>query len=190
MAVQSMRSGTYVHPGERLTCQGCHEPKHQAPIRETTVPLAWQHAPSQLQPEAEGSNPFNYVRLVQPVLDRNCVECHRREQALDLSGAIVAPHGWTQSYMNLAGQYGFYYHVTNGSIRSGVHGGSRSIAGAFGARAAPLLPYLSAQHYGVQMSQEDRRRITLWLDCNSEFFGAYENTEAQSRGELVVPALD
>ena len=33
LAVQSMRSGTYVHPGEALTCQGCHEPKHRPPAR-------------------------------------------------------------------------------------------------------------------------------------------------------------
>ena len=27
MAVHSMRSATYVHPGEQLVCQGCHEDK-------------------------------------------------------------------------------------------------------------------------------------------------------------------
>ena len=27
MAVQSMRSATYVHPGEQLSCLGCHEDK-------------------------------------------------------------------------------------------------------------------------------------------------------------------
>jgi hypothetical protein len=31
MAVQSMRSATYVHPGEQLTCQGCHEPRVNRP---------------------------------------------------------------------------------------------------------------------------------------------------------------
>ena len=48
MAVQSMRSGTYVHPGEQLTCQGCHEDKWTAiPLPETT-PLAFRpgRAPS------------------------------------------------------------------------------------------------------------------------------------------------
>jgi len=32
-------------------------------------------------------------------------------------------------------------------------------------------------------------RITLWLDCNSEFLGAYENAPAQARGEVVHPEL-
>ncbi len=190
LAVQSMRSGTYLHPGEQLTCQGCHEPKRRSPDRESIVPLAMLRAPSQITPDVEGSNPFNYVQLVQNVLDRNCVDCHQREQALPLTGEIEGPYGWTRSYTNLAPKYGFYFDVTNGSIGSGIHGGARTIAGQFGAQAAPLLDFLGPGHYGVQLSPEDFHRITLWLDCNSEFFGAYENTAAQSRGEPVSPSLD
>ena len=33
----------------------------------------------------------------------------------------------------------------------------------------------------VKLSPEDLHRITLWLDCNSEFFGGYENTVARSQ---------
>ena len=32
--------------------------------------------PSTPKPDVDGSNPFSYPRLVQPVLDRNCVQCH------------------------------------------------------------------------------------------------------------------
>ncbi len=32
--------------------------------------------------------------------------------------------------------------------------------------------------------------VTLWLDCNSPFYGSYENTAAQARGEVVKPTLD
>lgn len=189
LAVQSMRSGTYVHPGETLSCQGCHEPKHRPPARRG-VPLALQRPPSALRPEADGSNPFNYPRLVQGVLDRHCVDCHRKRGALDLSGAPAAQHGWTRSYESLAAKYGFYFTVSNGSINRGVHGGSRTLAGRFGARAAPLLPYLEPSHYGVQLSGDEFRRITLWLDCNSEFYGAYHDIQAQARGEIVRPQLD
>ncbi len=130
------------------------------------------------------------MRLVQPVLDRNCVSCHRERKALDLSGVIEGKHGWSRSYENLAADYGFYFHVSNGSINAGVHGGSRTTAGQFGARASKLLPYMDERHYGVRLSGEDFHRLTLWLDCNSEFYGAYENTEAQSRGEVVHPSLE
>ncbi len=190
MAVQSMRSGTYLHPGERLTCQGCHERKHSPPSVPNTMPIALARNPSKLRPGPDGSNPLSYARLVQPVLDRHCVACHREKEALDLSGTIAGPHGWTRSYANLAGEYGFYFHVSNGSINSGVHGGSRTIPGKFGARASKLLEYLDRRHYGVDLAEEDYRRVTLWLDGNSEFYGAYHEVEAQARGELVHPRLD
>ena len=122
MAVQSMRSATYVHPGERLVCQGCHERKHDSPNVPQTIPLAMRRQPSRIHPECDGSNPFNYPRLVQPVLDRHCVPCHRRREAVDLSGTPDAEHGWTRSYAALTPSYGFYFHVSNGSINSGVHG--------------------------------------------------------------------
>ena len=191
MAVQSMRSGTYLHPGEQLTCQGCHEPKHRPPpLPSRPIPLALGRSPSKITPDVDGSNPFSYVRLVQPVLDRSCVGCHQKEKALDLTGTIEGQYGWTRSYANLAAKYAFYFHVNNGSIKSGVHGGSRTIPGQFGARAAKLLEYLDERHHGVKLSEEDFHRITLWLDCNSEFYGTYENTEAQARGEVVHPSLD
>jgi len=190
MAIQSMRSGTYVHPGEQLTCLGCHEPKGRAPKRSALTPLALRRAPSKIQPDVDGSNPFNYVRLVQPVLDRNCVSCHRSEKAPDLTGFVEGKNGWTRSYNNLAEKYGFYFHVSNGSINTGVHGGSRTIAGAFGARVSGLLEFIVEQHYGVKLSEEDFHRLTLWLDCNSEFYGSYENTLDQARGEIVHPTLN
>lgn len=190
MAIQSMRSGTYVHPGEQLTCVGCHESKHRSSYTPPRLPLALQRKPSQLEPEPEGSNPFNYVRLVQPVLDRHCVSCHDSPEKLDLRGRPGGPFGWTVSYTSLAEDYGYYFNVSNGSLHAGVHGGSRTPPGRFGAAAAPLLKYLGPEHYGVQLSFEELRRITLWLDCNSEFYGSYEDIEAQARGEIVFPTLD
>ena len=152
------------------------------------MPLALRRAPSKIEPGPEGCNPFNYVRLVQPVLDRHCVECHRERKALALDGS---PSGsFTASYNNLAGKYGFYFHVQNGSIKTGVHGGVRTIPGQFGAKAAPLLKYLEESHYDVKLSPEDFARVALWLDSNSEFLGAYEDAMAQVQGELVQPSLE
>jgi hypothetical protein len=187
MAVQSMRSLTYVHPGEQLTCLGCHERKHRGPAELQTRPLALQRKPSKIRPDVDGSRPFSYVRLVQPVLDRNCVDCHQEKKALDLTGVVEG--NFTRSYTNLAGKYGFYFHVSNGAINQGVHGGSRTIAGKFGARASALLNYMHEKHYGVRLSADDFHRLVLWLDCNSEFLGSYENVAAQLRGEVVQPTL-
>jgi hypothetical protein len=190
LAIQSMRSGTYLHPGETLTCQGCHEEKYRPPARSARTPFALRRPPSKIEPDLDGSNPFNFVRLVQPALNRNCVACHKEKRALDLSGPIEGSNGWTRSYNNLAPKYGFYFNVENGSILGGVHGGSRTVPGRFGARASKLLNYLNARHYGVHLSGGDFHRITLWLDSNSEFYGSYENTADQARGLIVWPTMD
>jgi len=199
LAVQSMRSATYVHPGERLTCLGCHEKKLATPkpSKAPRMPMAMKRAPSKIRPEVDGSNPFNYPRLVQPVLDKHCVKCHtennakkdREKTAPDLRNIVTRQNGWTQSYVSLAGKYGFYFHVSNGSINSGVHGGSRSIAGEFGAKASPLFQMLEKGHHKLKLPPEDLRRITLWLDSNSEFYGAYYDTQKQAAGEIVLPDL-
>jgi hypothetical protein len=186
-----MRSITYLQPGESLTCHGCHESRHRTPSPAGSAPLAVRRAPSRIQPDVDGSNPFNYPRLVQPVLDRNCVGCHSQNRKVPkLAGTMAGNSGWSQSYASLAAKYGFYFNVGNGAIKDPVHGGATSTPGRFGARASGLFQLLEQGHHDVKLSAEDMHRITLWLDCNSDFFGAYENIEAQSRGEIVKVTLE
>ncbi|UCD51270.1 MAG: hypothetical protein JSW27_01300, partial [Phycisphaerales bacterium] len=54
VAVQTMRSLTYVHPGEQLTCAGCHEDKWQAAPMGPAMPMAFQRDPSVLTPDVGG----------------------------------------------------------------------------------------------------------------------------------------
>lgn len=187
MAVQSMRSATYLQPGQRLSCLGCHEPRHTTPAPAADL-MALKRAPSEIRPEPFGSNPFSYPLLVQGVLDRHCAGCH----AKDPKSPSLAGGGkeWFPSYKSLA-PYAFYFNSTNGSIKNrGAQGGARTIPGQFGARASKLLRYLGPEHHGVNLPEEDFRRITLWLDCNADFYGAYEHTEAQSLGFLIRPVLE
>jgi cytochrome c553 len=188
LAVQSMRSATYVHPGGRLTCVGCHERKDSSPATATAVPLAWQEPPARLAPAPEGALPLSFPRLVQPVLDRHCVACHDREAAAkapDLSGKPGSRHGWSAAFESLLP----YAWALNGGNGIFATEGGRSQAGKLGARVAPLLRYLGPEHHGVELSAEDRLRITLWLDANSNFFGAYHDTAAQAAGERVEPEV-
>jgi hypothetical protein len=45
-------------------------------------------------------------------------------------------------------------------------------------------------HHGVKLTPEEMHRISLWLDCNSDFFGAFENTKDQADGKVVKPKLE
>ena len=56
--------------------------------------------------------------------------------------------------------------------------------------ASPLYYLLEQGHKGVELSPEEMRRVAIWLDCNSDFYGTYEDTEAQKRGEVVFPIME
>jgi YD repeat-containing protein len=188
MAVQTMRSATYLHPGEHLSCAGCHESKQAAPLVPARQPLAMRKAPARLQPEPEGSYPLQFSRLVQPVLDANCVDCHRNEdKAPDLAGDVLGEHGWSRAFHALV-PYAWAKHGGNyiGLQRNKT---SYSIPGEVGARASKLLALLEGGHHDVELTAEELRRITLWLDANSVFFGAYHDLVAQANGETVIPHL-
>jgi len=189
LAVQSMRSCTYVHPGQRLVCQGCHEPHHRGPQVPKHFPLAMRRPPSEIEPDVAGSNPFSFPRLVQPVLQRHCTECHAKEpEAMDLATGDAGKnrYGWSTSYANLR-PYAFYF----GKFEAVYDGWTlpRTTPGEFGARASKLFALLQKGHYDVKLPPEDLHRITLWLDCNSDFLGSYEDPAAQARGETVRPSL-
>jgi hypothetical protein len=48
---------------------------------------------------------------------------------------------------------------------------------------------LQKGHHDVELADEELRRLTVWIDCSSNFFGAYYETEAQLRGERILPAV-
>jgi hypothetical protein len=206
-AVQSMMSATYVHPGETLTCVGCHENRHRANPTPTHSPLAFQKPPQRPAPEPEGSFPVNYTRLVQPVLDRYCVTCHQKSPGSpNLSGApsvwfkrkyIGDKHTlWSQSYLSLIqGDRDREGELTKGfayacDSRPPGRLPSETTPGNFGARASKLYELLKSGHHGVKLPPESLRRLTLWLDCNSVFYGAYHDLDRQRAGEKVVPELN
>lgn len=187
-AVQTMRSDTYVHPGELLSCAGCHEDKQSTVgFAGNGTPLALQRPPSKLQPEVEGAYPVLFPKLVQPVLNAHCTDCHaKQESAPSLAGDAFGKWGWPASYQSLA-PFAWAKHGGNGALKK--NGASYSTAGEVGALASTLLPFLEPGHYGVQLTDAERLRITLWLDCNSVFYGAYHDAGKQAQGELIMPWL-
>jgi len=185
LAVQSMRSATYLQPEEKLTCQGCHEPRNRTP-QVSMVPIAMRRAPSKITPDVDGTNPFSYPRLVQPVLEKNCLSCHQKHPdkapRLDREIIVKGRQKWYASYFSLAPKYGFWKYGDR----------HRTIPGKFGARVSKLYKMLKKGHNDVKLSDEDMHRITIWLDSSSLFYGVYEKEggEAQLAGKVVFPTLE
>lgn len=182
MAVQSMRSVTYVHPGEQLSCVGCHEDKWTAtPVMPVTI--ASKRTPSKITPEAGGVEPINFYRLVKPLFDQKCQPCHvqNNKGPKDMSYSSLEP-------------YSFYF-TGGGDCNVPYHGGSRTTPGQFGSYYARMgKAMLSDTHKKARedgkFTSEDMRRVTLWLDCNSVELGAYHDVDLQRKGQLVWPRLD
>ena len=181
LAVRSMRSGTYVHPGEKLSCIGCHESRSTSPRVMPSVPMALARAPSSLMPEvASGAVPYNWHLLAKPVLQEKCAACHIKEGK-----------GPDMSYASLE-KYVFHYPFANDGYVNGdvTASGSRTVPVKFGAMISPMLSYLGKKHYDVNLTPDEFRRITLWLDCNGNELGAYTKVAEQQRGEIVWPEID
>ncbi|HEY3319818.1 MAG TPA: LamG-like jellyroll fold domain-containing protein [Planctomycetota bacterium] len=179
MAVQSMRSVAYVHPGEQLTCQGCHEKPQNTPVVRKN-PMAMRRAPSRLEPEAGPVEPITFFRSVKPVFERSCVGCHQKENKgpIDMAYEKLEP-------------YAFYFSGgMRGSVTIPIHGGTRSIPGRVGARNSRMGRSLLDQWHKDKVPQEDYLRVVIWLDCNSLRLGAFNDEKDQVAGKLVWPLLD
>jgi len=188
LALQTMRSLTYAHRGEQLVCGGCHESRLGSPVLSTTTEpvLALRRPPSKLVRDVEGSWPLTFTRLVQPLLEERCVECHEQEREAPSLSAKPGSNGWSQAYRTLSA-HAWAKHGGNGWLAKNVL--SYSIPGQVGARASVLLPQLEGGHHEVALSPDERHRLSLWLDLNSNFYGVYHDLAAQARGEQVDPVL-
>ncbi len=171
MAIQSMRSGAYVHPGEQLTCRGCHEPKREsAPPK--AVPISMRRPPSKLRPEVGGPYPQTFARLVEPVFQAGCVGCHTEKKKGPQAMGYWDVQGLAWSYGNggLGGENPYY----------------RSPSGRVGAAASRLGQTLLTSHRET-VTEDQRRRVYLWLDLNSGNLSDYRHEEEQVRGRIVWP---
>jgi hypothetical protein len=191
MAYQTMRSLTFVQPGERTSCIGCHEHRMLSPPFRTGRPLALRRPPSTIESGDLGGRPFGYVEVVQPVLDRHCVSCHGRDKMeanLDLTA--TAHQGFTRSYLALCGSPNSWKSLHFDPAIAETHLVPRFVqrnqiqvtppGGTYGARGSRLMRLLRGDHYGVHLPAADIRRLAAWIDLNAIFYGVYD-AEGQAR---------
>jgi hypothetical protein len=156
-----------------MTCIGCHEPRNTAP--RNAMPLAAHRRPSAIQPGPEGSWPLDYRRLVQPVLDRHCVACHKPAEEAE-SLLLTADHS-----------YDVLVDFGHPSLRTHVvsrHRRGRSVAGWCAARTSPLAALLKNGHYDVQLAQSDWERLVTWMDTYAQRLGSFSDQQEDRLREL------
>jgi len=187
-AVQSMRSVTYLQPGERQGCVGCHERRNEAATAANPRLLAMQRAPSRIEPGPDGTRPFSFPRLVQPILDKHCVRCHDGSRGDDKSDIVLTGQSagqFAKSYENLE-PFVRWYEWGGDSIEPIV-----TRPGRVGADASPLASVIADSLHSehVALTDVELQRLYIWLDGNVPFYGTYEVEEqvAQKSGKSVPP---
>jgi hypothetical protein len=131
--------------------------------------------PSKITPGPTGSWPLDYQVLVQPLLERQCVSCHRPggqdpkfDLTVDKSYAALLDYGRPSLREHVRARYGE----------------SRSQAGAGAAGTSPLLPLLEQGHYDVKLSADDWGRLINWMDSYGQRLGSFDKQQEQRLLEL------
>ena len=172
-AVQTMRSLTYLQPGQTLSCIGCHEHRDLSPPI-GSFPLAARGAPARLRLGPEGSWPLRYDWLVQPVLDNHCVSCHHpgaedpQAAAFDLTPS--------RSYESLV-------HYADGDLFDLAFEKDQSFVGECPAQNSKIMALLREGHHDVRLDSESLERLTTWMDTYAHRQGHFspEQEEALHR---------
>ena len=185
-AVQTMRSLVYLQAGETETCIGCHEHrmKKEQPRAQA---LAIRRAASVISPGPDGTKPFSYPRLVQPVLDRHCVTCHdgKEPKRPVLTGA---PEGtFSRSFNALISRVPY---SGWGCPNSNFEPLTQPLR--FGALASPLAKMLEKGHGKVTLTPEEWERLYTWMDANGAFYGTFDVNEQkrQFAGEAITGPME
>jgi len=178
MALQTMRSLTYVQPGQTLSCVGCHEPRRSTPVEQTAQTVsAMRRRPSKIRLGPEGTWPLRFDALVQPLLDQKCLDCHHAS-ADDPAAARI----------DLSSQHAWQTLLTYGDndLSKLVFERDRSIPGESPARQSRLLEYLRSDplHSEIALEDKDIRRLAAWMDTYGQTQGAFSAEQEEQLREL------
>ncbi len=199
-AVQRMRTFTHFQPGEVQSCVGCHADRNYAtPPSRSGRPTAAAGTPQDLAMPEWGRRKFDYSAIVQPVLDRYCVQCHgakKHPNGVDLSGDKTDFFNVSYDILARKGTIGEWQPERHGvrSFGDGVPEGASpytkwipSINGTeytvamikpktWGSPASRLADLVVSGHPDqagkrrFTMAPTDSRRIMAWMDLNVPYY--------------------
>jgi mono/diheme cytochrome c family protein len=171
LAIQTMRTATYVQPGQTLSCIGCHEPRQNAPGNLRT--LASRREPSKLTPGPEGSWPLRFDRLVQPVLDRHCVRCHNPKGPKPPARKINLTPAKAYQTLITYGRPNLRDYVRRLEVQP------LSPVGHTAARDTPLLGHLTKGkgHQDVKLDPDSLSRLITWMDTYAQRLGHFSDEQ-------------
>ena len=176
-SVKRMHSFTSVMPGEVTACIGCHEDRTMIPTahHQRAVVQVMNRQPVKPEPIKDIPEVFDFVRDIQPILDKHCIECHNHEKA---EKDVILVGDWMPSYVRS-------YRTL--AYRSNMFGDNRNRAKSnfkpyeIGSRASKLMKLIDEKHEGVVLSPHERKMVKFWLEAGANYAGTYA---ASAHGEI------
>ena len=174
-----MGSVTQIMPGEVQGCVGCHEPRDSSATADQ--PLAIKRPPVDITPPPWGAGTVDFVKHVQPVLDRHCASCHsgpHPKGGMDLSGDKARLFNMAYSNLTKPKWVAFYWINTTGTAIFKPMTTGSYVSG--------LTRLIEARHEKVDVDDAGRRAIYAWIDTNVPYYGTYENTRPGTSGSRDI----
>ncbi len=170
-ALQLMRSWFVGMPGEYISCVGCHEKQNQSAAMGFSK--AVKSAPVEPTPWRGPNRGFNFVREVQPVLDKYCVGCHSGKPGRPNFADITIIPTTTGSPLPKS-----YLELHPYVRRNGPEGDYHTLTPLeFHANTSLLVQILRKGHYNVKMDEEAWDRLITWIDVNVPAYGTYSEIQ-------------
>jgi hypothetical protein len=218
-AVQRMRTFTHLMPGEVQGCVGCHADRNSIVPRAEKQGTA-HVAPQELRPPAWGVKGFSYTEVVQGVLDRHCIACHNERQPaghVDLTGDLTDFFNVSYDVLCRTGTQGEKNWMSHGSPSGSefdkvrgrspyvewiwtINGSETNILEIaprrWGSPASKLAEIIRSGHPDkdgkpqVNVPDEDRRRVYLWMDLNIPYYGTSSSNHKAALGSRRMMPLD
>ncbi len=181
-ALQRMRSFTHLMPGEKQSCIGCHADRNYAVPINNPRPTATLRLARDLEKPEWGVRGFSFAHIVQPVLDKHCVECHNaREKSGDVDLSSDRTDFFNVAYETLArqGRPGENPYTKWIPTFNGMEDNILQVTPKYwGSPASKLADIVLTGHpdkkqqQRVELDDDSKRRIFAWIDLDVPYYGA------------------
>ncbi len=177
--VQTMRSWSTLQPGETFSCVGCHTDKDRTPPARAELTAALQAGPQPLVPLYDEPHGFSFPRLIQPILNQHCTECHNRKSVADKTSTISLEAAGTFDKQSLKTWSDAYLALADPNVSSWVS--PQSVPTMLppydaGAAKSKLIDLLASGHEGVKLKPAEMDLIACWIDLGVPYAGTYTET--------------
>ena len=164
--VKRMMSSTNFAPATQTSCIGCHENRTDAPERKVKLPIAYKNGVSKIEKIDGVKNTVDFMRDIQPLLDKYCVQCHNPRKpsggGVILSKGVGVEHISARLALQAAGMM---------SCDNNAHGNLPPYK--FGSGDARLAEFARGGHHNKKFSDTDLKVLQAYLDIGAPQISTY-----------------